>query len=60
MPVGVVFVALVNLPAWPFVAVASGTAGPHDPPGFVRRSILAAAVLVVLVVLPPDDEFFEQ
>ena len=28
----------------------SGTAGPHGPPGFVRRSILAAAVLVVLVV----------
>ena len=50
MPGGVVLGALVNLPAGPFVPVASGVAGPHDPLGPVRRSILAAAVPVVLVV----------
>ena len=42
IPVGVVLVALVHLPARPFVPVASGAAGPHNPPGPVRRAILAA------------------
>ena len=49
MPGGAVLMALVNLPAWPFVPVA-GAAGPHDLPGSVRRPILAVAVLVALVV----------
>ena len=48
-PGGVGLGAFVNLPAGPFVPVAAGAAGPHDPPGPVRRPILAA-VPVVLVV----------
>ena len=35
MPVGVVLVALVNLPAWPFVPSCLRGGGPHDPPGEV-------------------------
>ena len=49
MPRGVGLGAFVNLPAGPFVPVAAGAAGPHDPPGPVRRPILAAAEPVVLV-----------
>ena len=48
MPGGVGLGAFVNLPAGPFVPVAAGAAGPHDPPGPVRRPILAAGALAGL------------
>ena len=57
MPRGVGHGAFVNLPAGPFVPVAAGAAGPHDPPGPVRRPILAA-VPVVLVVGDQSHEGF--
>ena len=49
MPGGVGLGVFVNLPAGPFVSVAAGAAGSDDPPGPVRRPILAA-VPVVLVM----------
>ena len=47
-PPGATSLALVNLPARSFVPAALR---PHDPPGSVRRPVLAAPVLVVVLVV---------